>query len=168
MFFFSPGLIFWLICHSRDSFPSFVTCLWFASLFAGSLAADAPRWPASLEVHFTNGRLIRPIKRRTRTFLTSYLQFLVHLLAPEAPGGKNLRANVKPTKIKLLKPKLWEKNGNIFNYAIFCVSFNHSPLLLRLPRFFHFCQIYAGQLFLDQPIEVALQGATNKNFITLL
>ena len=45
---------------------------------------------------------------------------------------------------------------------------NHSPLLLRLPRFFHFCQIYAGQLFVDQPIEVALQGATNKNFITLL
>ena len=32
----------------------------------------------------------------------------------------------------------------------------HSPLLLRLPRFFHFCQIYAGQLFVDQPIEVAL------------
>ena len=45
---------------------------------------------------------------------------------------------------------------------------SHSPLLLRLPRFFHFCQIYAGQLFVDQPIEVALQGATNKNFITLL
>ena len=44
----------------------------------------------------------------------------------------------------------------------------HSPLLLRLPRFFHFCQIYAGQLFVDQPIEVALQGAINKNFITLL
>ena len=35
-------------------------------------------------------------------------------------------------------------------------SLQHSPLLLRLPRFFHFCQIYAGQLFVDQPIEVAL------------
>ena len=52
--------------------------------------------------------------------------------------------------------------------VLFSQRGKHSPVLLRIPRFFHFCQIYAGQLFVDQPIEVALQGATNKNFITLL
>ena len=39
----------------------------------------------------------------------------------------------------------------------------HSPLLVPLPRFFHFCRIYALQLFVDQPIEVALKGAIFQN-----
>ena len=75
-------------------------------------------------------------------------------------------------------PRLFQKPTNQRQHPIsnpeICVcvicdsSDSHSPLLLHLPRFFHFCQIYAAQLFVDQPIEVALQGATNKNFITLL